>query len=408
MAETNGANNKILLFTASFPPPAAGGSVEYLYNIFSHFQPGTVVINTGNSGKEMSDVIDQKLQQHVIRSSHIIHVVNGHRATKLHRLAQNILWPLNACRLIAKEKPDLVAIGEFSIVSIAALAFRIFFKLPYVLFTYAEEITYIDTRPLYKKLLNSVLKNAIAVFAVSEYTRQLLIERGTAPQIIHKVLPSVGENKCLVASKEDIERTLIKYGLVGKKVLLTVGRIVERKGHETVIQVLPDLLKQNPNIKYVIVGIGPYENILRRKITNRGLHEQVALAGCADDSELSALYDLCDVFVMPHRELPNTNDTEGCPTVFLEASAHGKPCIGGNAGGVADAILHGKTGLIIDGTNPAELSGAIMYLLNYPEVAKQMGESGREYVSTLTPEANSKAVQIYLSSVITPISKSLI
>lgn len=400
MSDTINERAKILLFAASFPPPAAGGSVEYLYNIFSRFPAGSVVIHTGNADREQADISDRKLQQLIIRSSYIIHVVNGHKTTKLHRMVQNLLWPLNACRLIIKEQPNVIAIGEFGVVSIAVLAFRMLFKTPYVLFTYAEEITYLDSRPLYKRLLLQVLKYASAVFTVSEYTRSLLIERGAPSQVIHKVLPSVGEGKCIPASKEDLERASTKYGLHGKRVLLTVGRIVERKGHETVIQALPTILRQIPNMKYVIVGIGPYEKALIGTINSLGLNEHVAFAGCADNAELSALYDLCDVFVMPHRELPGTNDTEGCPTVFLEASAHGKPCIGGNAGGVSDAILHGRTGYIVDGTDEDAISEKVLYLINNPEVMAKMGEAGRQYTSTLTPERNGETVRLVIEEVI--------
>lgn len=95
---------------------------------------------------------------------------------------------------------------------------------------------------------------------------------------------------------------------------------------------------------------------------------------------------------MPHRELAGSLDTEGCPTVFLEARAHGKSVVGGRAGGVNDAVLHGQTGFIVDGKNAAVVVMAVETLLSDPNLARTMREAGREYVAALTPERNTREV----------------
>ena len=103
---------------------------------------------------------------------------------------------------------------------------------------------------------------------------------------------------------------------------------------------------------------------------------------------------------MPHRQIKNTLDTEGCPTVFLEASSHGKPVIGGNAGGVSDAIINGQTGYIIDGTDQVALEGIILKLLTNEDLSKKMGEAGRRYTMALTPLNNAdKVLQISMKVV---------
>jgi phosphatidylinositol alpha-1,6-mannosyltransferase len=176
-------------------------------------------------------------------------------------------------------------------------------------------------------------------------------------------------------------------------VLLTVGRLVERKGHATVLAALPVILQSFPETLYVVVGTGPQEQKLKELALQAGLQDYVLFAGGVDDGELACWYEICDILVMPHRSLASSRDTEGCPTVFLEASAHGKPVIGGRDGGVADAILDGRTGFTIDGTDACKLAEKVCYLLGNPEAALEMGRAGRAYVSTLRPECSAAAIQ---------------
>lgn len=384
---------KILFFTASFPPPAAGGSVEYIFNIISNLPPKSVEVHTGNADPNFVPEFDRSFPQNIIRHNYIIHVVDGYKAGKLERLREYLLWPASGIISVLINRPDIIHIGEYNISGLAALAAYKLFKIPYVLYTYAEEITYLGTRPLHNKLFLAVLKNATAVITVSEYTRDLLTERGTDPARIHKILPAVGQQKITNSSSEEIELTRGKFGLNEKKVLLTVGRLVERKGHDVLIKALPSIIQSYPATQYVIVGTGPQENFLKKLVSEMLLDSHVTFAGRLDDNELGNLYEICDIFIMPHRLIASTMDTEGCPTVFLEAGAHGKPVIGGNAGGVADAILHGKTGYIVDGTDDDAIAQKVLYLFNNPELMAKMGGAGRQYTSTLTPERNGEAVR---------------
>jgi phosphatidylinositol alpha-1,6-mannosyltransferase len=168
--------------------------------------------------------------------------------------------------------------------------------------------------------------------------------------------------------------------------------LVERKGHATVIKALPAILQLFPTVRYVIVGTGPEESRLKELVRQAGLQEYVLFTGGIDNNELSCWYEVCDIFVMPHRSLPASRDTEGCPTVFLEAGAHGKPVIGGRDGGVADAILHDRTGFIIDGKDNVKLAETVCLLLKTPDLAARMGAAGRAYVATLRPESRAAAV----------------
>jgi len=382
---------KILLLAQSFPPPAAAGSAQYIANIFSALPPQTAVIMTGDAEPAHAKEFDAKFPQRILRFPFILHVATGYKASKIARVREYLLWPLAAGWVLWREKPDVVMIGEFNVATITVLIAKLLFHIPYVLFTYAEELTYISGRPIYLRLLKNVLRNADVIVTVSDFTKTILEGLGAPAARIHKILPAVAEDKIRVDAGA-LAALRMKYSLDGRHILLTAGRLVERKGHASVIEALPVILQTLPSVSYVIVGAGPEEEKLRNLVQGTGMQKHVVFTGRVDDSELACWYEICDLFVMPHRDLPDTRETEGCPTVFLEAGAHGKAVIGGKDGGVTDAILQDRTGFIIDGTNTAKLAETVCYLLNNSEVAAKMGAEGRAYAATLDSKSRAAAV----------------
>ncbi len=387
---------KILFLTGSFPPPMAGGSIEYIFNIISHLPPNSVVVHTGNTDPVKAAILDKQLNQKVVRSRFISTVVGEKQRPKwiarLIALSDYLVWPVLAVWMVIRVRPHIIHIGEVGFVGFTAILMRKLFGIPFVVYTYGEDISILRTRRLHKWWLLYIIRNANALVTVCDFTKQLLIECGVHENRISKIVPAVGHRKLVSFPQSKIDEIRIKYGLVNKKVLLTVGRLQERKNHISVINALTKITRIHPDVCYVIVGTGPQENLLKNHTKKMGMENKVIFTGLIDDGDLSCLYDICEIFIMPHRQIPETMDTEGCPTVFLEASAHGKPVVGGNAGGVTDAILNEITGFIIDGTQTDRLSDVINQLLENPNLARKMGKAGREYVSTLTPEKNAMAV----------------
>jgi phosphatidylinositol alpha-1,6-mannosyltransferase len=158
-------------------------------------------------------------------------------------------------------------------------------------------------------------------------------------------------------------------------VVLTVGRRVERPGHDLVIRALTALEEQS--VRYVIAGTGPEEGRLRRLVEALGVRDRVLFTGHVPDEDLPGLYAACDVFVMPSRALGARDGIEGFGTVFLEAGACAKPVIGGWSGGVSEAVEDGVTGLLVDPHDPEALAEALRRLLRDPELRRRMGEAGR-------------------------------
>jgi len=159
-----------------------------------------------------------------------------------------------------------------------------------------------------------------------------------------------------------------------------VGRLVQRKGHDMVIKAMPEIIKQVPDCIYLIVGGGPYKQTLERLVNKNNLRDWVKFIGTASHQDLPALYQLADVFIMPARQLDN-GDVEGFGIAYLEANLFGKPVIGGKSGGVADAVIDGQTGLLVDPTDVSQIAKAAIKLLTDEAYAAKLGTQGLQRVN---------------------------
>lgn len=296
-----------------------------------------------------------------------------------------------AIGLIRREGIDVVCVCELSSGSWLGVVLKRMLGIPYINYIHGEEITTDVPYRLFGRRRRQYLHKADAVVAVSEFTRRALIDKmGVAPQRIELIVNGVDAERFQPGPKP---ATLVeRYGLAGKRVLLTVGRLVERKGIDTTIRALPEILARCPQTRYLIVGTGDYRAELEALAVAQGVADQVIFAGRVPHDELVAHYQLCDLFVMPNRELAN-HDTEGFGLVFLEANACGKAVVAGRAGGVVEAVRHGETGLNIDGEDVAAVATAISELLMDDERRDAMGERGLKVARESSSAARAQLFQ---------------
>jgi phosphatidylinositol alpha-1,6-mannosyltransferase len=196
-------------------------------------------------------------------------------------------------------------------------------------------------------------ERAKLITSVSRYTRRrFLTMAGVDPSRV-RVLPNTVDACFAPGAKSG--RLLDRYGLRGKTILLTVGRLnphERRKGHDKVIGVLPELMKALPDIIYLVVGSGEDRPRLEALARSLGVDRGVVFTGGVAPDERADLYRLADLFVMPSTQ-------EGFGIAFLEAAASGVRVIGGNADGSMDALADGAIGAAIDPADSDALVRAI-------------------------------------------------
>jgi len=252
--------------------------------------------------------------------------------------------------------------------------------IPFSIFVHGAELFVEKLKT--RLVVSTIFAKAAHIICVSHFTRDLLLER--FPRSRSPVVIPPGTHPESFLPLADRKPLLEKHGLAGKRILLTVSRLVRRKGHAQVVRALPSLVERVPELVYLIAGTGPAEEELRALVHETGLEECVRFLGFVEDKTLSELYALCDVFVLPSFKTTDTESgsrgVEGFPAVFLEASACGRPVIAGKSGGSPEAVLDGITGLIVDGENVEQISEAVLRLLLDEGLVNRLGQNGRKRV----------------------------
>lgn len=207
------------------------------------------------------------------------------------------------------------------------------------------------------------------IFSVSSFTAQLLKQQGLQSPVA--LLPP-----CISLDAPDqyapqIEKKPETQG----RSLLAVGRLIQRKGQDRLVALMPRLLDICPDLRLTLVGGGPMASTIKAQIQHLGLKERVTMTGEVSEAQLWAHYLQADIFCLPCRFLL-PNDIEGFGIVFLEAALAKLPVIATDCGGISDAVEHGKSGLLTEPEDEEALFQALKYLLMHPKKAKEMGEQG--------------------------------
>jgi phosphatidyl-myo-inositol dimannoside synthase len=263
--------------------------------------------------------------------------------------------------------------------ALAARKLKRRYGTPYLLWVHALEVMDEWLRPV---TLPAVL-DADLVITNSEFTSDFVRSAGVPESRVVKVRRGADEERFRPGLEfGELARRL---GVWGRPTLLTVARIVKAnryKGHDVVLRALATVKREVPDVAYLIVGDGDDLDYLDRVARECGVRDSVILAGRVSEDELPLLYNACDVFVMCSREDRTRRGilAEGFGLALVEASACGKPVIGGRSGGVPDAVRDGITGLLVDPNDPEAVAAALLRVLREPGLAKTLGRNGRVWV----------------------------
>jgi len=376
---------KNLLITHDFPPGLSGGISVFQHHLCAELKKEINVL-APKLGKWK--VFDSK-QDYTIYRQTMPKVPSGFMRNMKMRIwhimylvyiavFQFNLYLINGCQIVIRGKIDVVLIGHLYLAPVGWFI-QLITKRPYVIILYGSELHRYWRFSLVRQLFLAWLNRAKFLLVISEFTHRQYLSRGVRDN----------QTFVLVSPGVDVERfhpdlnsaaVVHRHKLENRVVVLTVARLVEWKGQDNVIRAMSRVVQVVPNAVYVMVGAGPYRSVLEKLVTEFGLQECVIFAGFIPDSELGLYYAAANIMVLVGREFQPGMPVEGFGIAYIEANAVERPVIGSRLGATPDTIVDGVTGLLVPPDDEDEIAAGIIRLLVNPDLAKLMGEHGRERV----------------------------
>jgi glycosyltransferase involved in cell wall biosynthesis len=290
---------------------------------------------------------------------------------------------VKACWILLTKNIDLIHLGD-ALLSPTGYLLRRTFRVPVVATVHGRDVVF-SFKP-YQIVVSWSLKRLDRIICVSKSTQERVLERGI-PHWKTAVIPNgitiknhqtKGRTDSPEPAKRFVEKA-IAQPIDGKTILLTVGRLVARKGVNYFIrEVLPGIVRSEKEAVYFVVGEGPHQSAIEQSIGELGLDSHVVLFGRVDKDLLSALYRIADIFVMPN--IPVEGDMEGFGIVTLEACLECLPVVASDLEGIKDAITHGENGCLVDVRNTEKFISTIVGLIQDRSHRKELGTKAREFV----------------------------
>ncbi|MFA9558193.1 glycosyltransferase family 4 protein [Evansella sp. AB-rgal1] len=361
------------LFISLDFPPENGGIQNYVYGLVSNLNSlDTFVLTSNRIGEEKFRDFDAKQTFKTYR----IGMTN--KVSFIKQILQAVVLFFYVVSLIRKHKIEEIHFGNVMPIGIIGPIIKRLLRIRYYPYIHGFDFLESKNNALKYKLVQFCLRHANKIICNSNYTKNKLMESDLEERNITVIHPGIHKKKAATINAQSL---ISKFMLEDRKVIITVGRLVKRKGHDLVIKSLREIIKITPNVKYVICGDGPEEENLKLLVKDLDLEDYVVFTGSISREDLETIYSIADLFIMLNRELTETGDVEGYGIVFLEAGMYKLPVIGGNNGGVPDAVLHGKTGYLIDPSSQEEIVQTVSSFFMDQDLAKQFGNNGYRWVT---------------------------
>ena len=357
----------ILVLTEIFPPKH-GGSGRWFWEIYSRVKSVNVVFAAGLHAD--SEKFDQNTEAKIFRLP-LTSEEWGFRSVKGLLFYIKTWWKVR--KICKTENIREIHCGRCLPEGVIAWLAKLSSGVSYSCYVHGEDVeTSRSSRELIL-LTKMVLKGADKIICNSQNSADIMFNKwGLAKEKVIVMYPGVDIDKFSptpeLPKPDDWE---------GRTVLLTVGRLQKRKGHDMLIRALPALRKLHPNILYSIIGDGDERHNLEALSKDLSVQDCVEFRNEVTDEDMVACYQHCTLFVLPNRTVGR--DIEGFGIVLLEAQACGKCVIAGNSGGTKETFEEGRSGFIVDCSEPEYLVEMIGKVLNQfdPDI---LGINGRELV----------------------------
>ncbi|MEI9907469.1 MAG: glycosyltransferase family 4 protein [Actinomycetota bacterium] len=358
---------KVLFVTNDFGP-RAGGIETFIIGLIERLPKNSVTVYT--SRQDSTDEYDKKWREDygvtVLRDRAKILLPTPRVSRNLSRVAKSL-------------NPEIACFGAATPLGLLAPTLRRQGVSRIVSLTHGHEVWWAKVFPfnLAMKRVGSVLDS---LSYLGEFTRQAIGKSLTSKsqKAMVRIAPGIDVDHFRpTESSIQLRRDL---NCEDKAVIVSVGRLVHRKGQDRLIEALPKIRAKVPNVHLLLIGKGPYREHLQDLVKKNGVQDCVTFIGRLTYDELPAYIGVGDLFVMPSRSRFFGLEVEGLGIVYLEASACGVPVIAGKSGGAPDAVDEGITGIVVDGTDIDAIAASTSKLLLDKELARSMGEAGRTWV----------------------------
>lgn len=371
------------LITEIFPP-AVGGSGKWFYEVFRRMAPDQYRVITKDclaSGSE----IDKNCHGNIKRIPFALAETGGFSLKGMatyRKITQDVLGQLPDRK---KGSSEVIVAGRMVPEGWIAAGVARRRGARFVCFAHGEEINKdhhssvgVMSSRQHRWMGAYVARCVDHWIANSRNTSEILRQQWNIPAnkitVIH---PGVDTDFFHPADRDEAFRA--RMGWQGRFVLLTVGRLQKRKGHDHLILALPELLKRHRELVYVIIGDGKERETLQNLVNRLSLQGSVMFLEQADDDLVRQCYQQADLFVLPNRSIGT--DIEGFGMVLVEAGACGIPVCAGKSGGTSETMIDGKTGFLLDCSSPETLERELSKVLIRPDL-RSIGSVAADYCRT--------------------------
>ena len=359
-------SNPVLFVTNDFGP-RAGGIETFIIGLIQRRPFGQTIVYTSfqeNSGQFDADWL-------------------ANYGVRVIRDRSKILLPtprvaLHLRGIIKKEGITTAAFGAAAPLGLLSASMKRAGVVRTVALTHGHEVWWAKVFP-FNLLLRRIGSTVDVLTYLGEFTRKAISRAlsARAQSAMVKIAPGIDVEHFIPTDASRLRESL---GLNDKKVIVSVGRLVHRKGQDHLIEAMPEILKNVPRAHLLLVGEGPYREHLQNLVHQLKLESSVTFIGRIQYQDLPMYICAGDIFAMPSRSRLMGLEVEGLGIVYLEASSCGMPVLAGDSGGAPDAVIQNETGLVVSGTDNKQIASAAVALLTNLEASQKMGTVGRQWI----------------------------
>jgi len=366
-------NKKVLVLTENFPP-ISGGSGRWFWELYSRLPKEQYLI--------LADDVQGAAEFDNTHQLNILRIPLKSPEWGFKSLSgMKFYWRLfrQIRKIIKQQQITHIHCGRVIHEGVTAWLLKLMTGTPYLCYVHGEDVETAATSGEHNLMVKQVCKHAERLICNSHNSANIVKRLNYAGDDKIEVLhPGVDASLFVPLAADDAFKRQMAWQC--RKVIITVGRLQERKGQDMMIRATALLKQQFPEILYVIIGRGECLESLKALTAELGLDDHVQFLTEVTDPQMIQCYQQSDVFILPNRTIGN--DIEGFGMVLVEAQSCGKPVIAGDSGGTRETMLINQSGFVIDCTDAQLISTTVAVLLANPKHSVQMGNIGRKHVES--------------------------